>query len=202
MINFTNFSCMHPLFDYINTYITTAITEDEFAIFQNHFVAKKIRKKQFLLQEGEVCKYFAFILKGAMRQFYLDENGIEHVVNLSIENWWAGDRESYVMLTPSKYYIEAWEESDVLLITYENKIKLSKQFPSFNEFLLRLDERNNISSQNRITSMISMTAEQRYKCFLESYPYFSERFPNHIIASFIGITKDTLSRIRKKAATH
>lgn len=202
MVKFPNFSCMHPLYDYINQYTTTTLTEEEFTIFKSHFVPKTIRKKQYLLQEGEVCKYFAFILKGAMRQYYLDEKGVEHVVHLSIENWWAGDRESYVMLTPSKYYIDAWEESEVLLITYENKLKLCRQFPAFNEFLLKLDERNNISSQKRITSMISMTAEQRYKCFLESYPYFTERFPNHIIASFIGITKDTLSRIRKKSATH
>lgn len=201
MIKFPNFSCMHPLFAYVTNYTSTSLTEEEFAVLLSHFVFKKIRKKQYLLQEGEVCKHFAFILKGAMRQFHLDDNGVEHVVNLSIENWWAGDQESYVLVTPSKYYIEAWEESEVLLITYENKQKLCKQFPAFNELLQRLDERNTIASQKRITSMISMTAEQRYKNFLESYPYFSERFPNHIIASFIGITKDTLSRIRKKAAT-
>ncbi|MCU0384859.1 MAG: Crp/Fnr family transcriptional regulator [Flavihumibacter sp.] len=192
---------MHPLFDYVHRYTGTLLSEDEFALLLSHFTYKKIRKKQFILQEGEVCKHFAFILKGAMRQFYVDDSGMEHVVNLSIENWWAGDQESYVLVTPSKYYIEAWEESEVLLITYQNKLKLGKDFPAFNELLQRLDERNTIASQKRITSMISMTAEQRYKNFLESYPYFSERFPNHIIASFIGVTKDTLSRIRKKAAT-
>ena len=191
---------MHPLFDYINQYVT--LTEEDFEIFRSYFIPKKIRKKQYLLQEGEVCKYFAFIIKGAMRQFHLDEDGVEHVVNLSIENWWAGDRESFVMLSPSKYYIEAWEESDVLLITNENKIKLCKQFPAFNELLMKLDEQNNIATQKRISSIISMSAEQKYKYFLENYPYFTERFPNHIIASFLGITKDTLSRVRKKAATH
>lgn len=81
---------MHPLFDYINTYVTTSLTEEEFRIFRSHFVPKKIRKKQYLLQEGEICRYFAFIIKGAMRQFYLDDKGVEHVINLYIENWWAG----------------------------------------------------------------------------------------------------------------
>ena len=192
---------MHPLFDYINQYATTSLTEEEFAVFKDYFEYKKIRKKQFLLQEGEVCRYFAFILKGAMRQFYLDDKGVEHVVNLSIENWWAGDVESFAMSTPSEYYIEAWEECEVMLITLENKQKLCMSFPAFNELLLKLDERNSIANQRRITSSISMPAEKRYKRFLEIYPHFIERFPQHIIASFLGITKDTLSRIRKKSAS-
>lgn len=192
---------MHPLFDYINQYATTSLTEEEFAVFKDYFEYKKIRKKQFLLQEGEVCRHFAFILKGAMRQFYVDDKGVEHVVSLYIENWWAGDRESFAMLTPSEYYIEAWEECEVMLITLENKQKLCMSFPAFNELLLKLDERNSIANQRRITSTISMPAEKRYKRFLEVYPHFIERFPQHIIASFLGITKDTLSRIRKKSAS-
>lgn len=150
--------------------------------------------------EGEVCKHFAFIIKGAMRQYYLDEKGVEHVVNLSIENYWAGDQESFVKSTPSNYYIEAWEESDVLLLSQENKLKLRQQFPSFEELLMKLDENNIIATQKRITSFITMNAENKYNYFLENYPHFFNRFPNHIIASYIGITKDTLSRVRNKAA--
>jgi CRP-like cAMP-binding protein len=189
---------MHPLFEYINHYASTPVSEDEFNIFLDHFIPKKIKKKQCLLEEGTVCKYFAFILKGAMRQYYLDEKGVEHIVNLYIENWWAGDRESFVLFTPSIYNIDAWEDCDVLLITRENVLKLISDFPSFNELLLKLDERNNIATQRRITSNISFTAERRYADFVECHPYFVERFPQHIIASYLGITKDTLSRIRKK----
>lgn len=190
---------MLSLFNYINKYASTLISEEDFKIFQSYFIKKKIKKKQFLLEGGEICKHFAFIIKGAMRQYYTDEKGVEHIVNLFIENWWAGDRESFVMSTPSAYHIDAWEDCDVLLITRESVLILIDQFPAFSEMLLKLDERNNIATQRRITSSISFTAEKRYEDFVECHPYFLHRFPQHIIASYLGITKDTLSRVRKKS---
>lgn len=133
-----------------------------------------------------------------MRQYYLDEKGVEHIVNLYVENWWAGDRESFVMFTPSIYNIDAWEDCEVLLITRENVLKFIDQFPAFNELLLKLDEKNNIATQKRITSSISFTAERRYLDFVKCHPYFLARFPQHIIASYLGITKESLSRIRRQ----
>lgn len=188
---------MQSLFNYINTYASTLISEEDFKVIQTHFVQKSMRKKQYLLQEGEICKHFAFIVKGAMRQYYVDKKGIEHIVNLYVENWWAGDRESFVMSTPSTYHVDAWEDSEVLLITRESTLQLSSQFPAFNELLLKLDERNNIASQRRITSSISFSAKGHYDTFATCYPEFLKRFPQHIIASYLGITKETLSRIRK-----
>lgn len=190
---------MHPLFDYINNYASTLISEEDFEVIQRHFIKKRIRKKQYLLEEGKIGKYMAFIVKGAMRKYCIDEKGVEHIVDLYIENWWAGDRESFVMSKPSMYNIDAWEDCEVLLISRENTLKLCQQCPAFNELLLKLDERNNIATQKRITSSISFTAEKRYQCFVEDHPYFVQRFPQHIIASYLGITKDTLSRVRKKA---
>lgn len=190
---------VHPLFRYINTYASTLISEVDFNALLAHFTPKKIRKKQFFLQEGKQCRHFAFILEGAMRQYYVDRKGVEHVVNLFIENWWAGDRESFVMSTPSAYHIEAWEDCEVLLITRESVLELTKRFPAFNEMQLKLDEKNNIATQRRVTSSISFTAERRYADFVECRPYFVNRFPQHVIASYLGITKETLSRVRKKS---
>lgn len=190
---------MHPLFYYINKYASTLISEEDFAFFFSHFIQKTIRKKQYLLQEGEICKHMAFIVKGSMRKYYIDEKGVEHVLDLYIENWWAGDRESFANFTPSIYNIDAWEVCEVLLISRENTLKLCSECPAFNEFVLKLDEQNNIATQKRITASISFTAEKRYEDFVERHPYFVQRFPQHIIASYLGITKDTLSRVRKKA---
>lgn len=187
---------MHPLFHYINKY--AIISEEDFKVFLSHFTQKKIKKKQYLLEEGEISKYMAFIVKGSMRQYYIDEKGVEHIVNLYIENYWAVDRESFVMCTPSIYTIDAWEDCEVLLISRENTLKLRDQCRAFNELLLKLDEQNTISSQKRITYSISFTAEIRYRYFIDNFPYFVNRFPQHIIASYLGITKDTLSRVRKK----
>ena len=184
------------LFRYINDYTSTPLSESEFGSIKAALTPKKIKKKYFFLQEGDVCKYFAFIVKGAMRQYFIDEKGVEHTVHLGIENWWAGDRESWVMHAPSNYYIEAWEDCELLLITRYDTLKLMKQFPAFGEMVRKMDDRNNIASQKRIASHLSLTAEKRYIDFTHSHPNFLERFPQHVIASYLGITKDTLSRVR------
>ncbi len=189
--------CMHPLFEYINRY--AFLSEEDFPLFLDYLIPKKIKRKQCLLQEGEICKHLAFIITGAMRKYYVDDKGAEHVIDLYVENWWAGDRESWVMHTPSKYNIEACEDCDVLLISRANQLKLCNHLPAFNQLMVKLDERNAISSQKRITSSISLTAEKRYADFVDLHPEFVQRFPQHIIASYLGITKDTLSRVRKKA---
>jgi CRP-like cAMP-binding protein len=151
------------------------------------------------LQEGAVCKYAAFIVKGAMRQYSVDDKGLEHIVRLSIENWWAVDRESYVMLTPSPYNIDAWEDTDALLATRADLLILSNNIPAFREMTRKLDERHAFASQKRLNAAISMTAEQSYSNLANTYPEFLQRFPQHVIASYLGITKETLSRIRNQA---
>jgi len=109
---------MHEsLIQYIQKFSATPLSAGAIQGSKDLFVPKKLRKKQYFLQKGEVCKYFAFIGKGAMRQYTVDERGVEHIVHLSIENCWVGDRESWVMLTPSNYNIDAWEDTDLLLIT-------------------------------------------------------------------------------------
>ena len=186
------------LTQFIINHSTTQLSEEAIEAITNLFVPKKLRKKQYFLHEGEVCKYFAFIVRGAMRQYTVDDKGVEHIVNLSIENWWVGDRESWVMLTPSNYYIDAWENTELLLITRADAITLINHCPAFNEMIRLLDERREIATQKRITSSISLGAEKRYADFVNSHPDFLQRFPQHLIASYLGITKDTLSRVRKQ----
>lgn len=190
---------MHEaLFKYINGHITAPLKRTEIELVKKAFVPKKIRKKQYLLQEGEVCKYFAFIVKGAMRQYSVDDKGIEHIVALSIENWWAGDRESFVMLTPSIYNIDAWEDTEVLIITRADQLNLFNAVPTLDELSLKLDERHSIATQKRLNDFVSLPAEKRFTHFADTYPEFLQRFPQHVIASYLGITKETLSRVRKQ----
>ena len=192
---------MHEsLIKYINSYASTPLTDSQAELIKNTFVPKKIKKRQYLLREGEVCKYAAFIVKGAMRQYSIDEKGAEHIVRLLIENWWASDRESYVMLTPSVYNIDAWEDTDVLLITKADFVSQLSSIPAINELGRRLDENYAIASQKRLNATISLPAEKRYSDLATTYPEFLQRFPQHIIASYLGITKETLSRIRHQSA--
>lgn len=190
---------MQQLLNYIRKYSSSPVSENDYEIIKSYFSFKKLRKKQYFLQEGEVCKYFAFILKGAMRQYFIDEKGAEHFVQLGIENWWMGDRESWALLTPSRYNIDVWEESEILLISYADVMKVSQQFPALMEMMRKMDEKNTIATQKRITSTISHTSERRYADFVQEYPDLVQRFPQHVIASYIGVTKDTLSRVRKQA---
>ena len=184
---------------YISTTTSKPLTKSELESIESAFTPKKIKRRQFFLQEGDVCKNFAFIVKGAMRQYFIDDKGVTHVIRLGIENWWMGDRESWVMLKPSIYNIDAWEDTEMLLITRADTLDLAHKIPMFNEMVRGMDERNNIATQRRITSAISFTAEKRYADFIASHPDFLQRFPQHIIASYLGITKDTLSRVRKQA---
>lgn len=190
---------MHEaFFDYLKKFWSIPLSENEKALFKQVFTPFRLRKRQYLLQAGDHCKYFAFIVKGSMRQYSVDDKGAEHIVRLGVEGWWMGDRESWVMATASMYNIDAWEDTEMLLINRENAMELIRKVPAFIEMTRQLDERNNIANQRRLTSSISSSAEKRYTDFAACYPELLERFPQHIIASYLGITKDTLSRVKRQ----
>ncbi|WP_018344253.1 Crp/Fnr family transcriptional regulator [Cytophaga aurantiaca] len=184
---------------YIEKYASDKITDADFELVKKSFIFKRYKKGQYLLQEGEVCKYSAFILKGSMRQFSVDAKGIEHVIHFGIENWWVGDRESLTMLTPSKYNIDAIEDSEVLLITSEDLQQLGDQLPTIGKMINTMNQRNFIASQKRIHDALSLTAEDRFLELQKNHPDFLQRFPQTMLASYLGITAETYSRIRKKA---
>src|SRR3954470_4547215 len=139
---------MHEtLFEYIRTNSSTPLTESDMSVIRDTFVPSKLRKRQYFLQEGNVCKYGGFIVKGAMRQYSVDDKGVEHIIQLYIENYWASDRESAIMLTPSKYYIEAWEDTELLIIKRPEMLELMQKIPSIAEMTRVMDERSFIASQ-------------------------------------------------------
>jgi CRP-like cAMP-binding protein len=186
-------------FEYLTKYSSEPLSDDVKVLLKQAFIPSKLRKRQYFLQAGDQCKYFAFIVKGAMRMYSVDiDKGTEHIVRLGVEGWWMGDRESWVMLSPSLYNIDALENTEMLLINRANTFELIKKIPAFCEMIRQLDERNNIANQRRLTSSISATAEKRYTDFIDCYPELLERFPQHIIASYLGITKDTLSRVKRQ----
>lgn len=161
---------------------------------------KKLRKRQFLLQEGDVWKYNAFIVKGCLRTYTIDEKGSEHILNFAIENWWAGDRESLHTGNPSVYNIDALEEAAVILISKASFDKLCSTIPAFNDMVNAILQRSFVASQARIHTFLSLGAEEKYLQFMEKYPQLAMRVPQGMIASYLGITAETLSRVRKQTA--
>ena len=138
-------------------------------------------------------------MRGATKHYSVDEKDNEHIVRLSIENWWTGDRHSFMMRTPSIFYIDAWEETDLLTITLDD-MTLLNTIPAFVTMKARLDENHAYALLKRVNANISLSAEKHYGLLAECYPEFLQRFPQHIIASYLGVTKETLSRIRQNAA--
>ena len=183
------------LIKYFNSYSSKPLTGDEIDFIQSFFIPKKFRKRQYFLQEGEVCKYTAFVIKGAMRQYRVDDKGEEHIIKLFIENWWASDRESLMNKTPSIYFIDAWEDTEALLVTKTDLADLVDHLAPLSEWIRKLDTNFAAASQRRINAAISLSAEERYRDLEKTYPEFLQRFPQHIIASYLSINRETLSRI-------
>jgi CRP-like cAMP-binding protein len=186
------------LIKYLNSYTTTPLNGDEIDLIQSFFTPKKFRKRQYFLQEGEVCKFLAFIVKGAMRKYRVDDKGEEHIIRLYIENWWASDRESLMKEASSIYFIDAWEDSECLIVTKADLTDLVDRIPAMTKWLRALDVNYAIATQRRINAAISLSAEERYRDLEKAYPEFLHRFPQHIIASYLGINRETLSRIRSR----
>lgn len=185
-------------FDYLKKFSATPLTSDEKALIRRNFRPLRLRKREYLLQAGDICENYAFIVKGAMRMYSVDDRGQEHVIRLGLEDWWMGDRESFFNLVPSRYHIDALEPSDVLCITRERDLELLNSVPAYGLMKMKLDQQMEIANNQRLTSALADSAAKRYTDLIQRYPAFADRFPQHIIASYLGISKDTLSRVKLK----
>lgn len=185
-----------PILTHISKFIQLNESEEKF--FISLLRHRKLRKRQFLLQEGDISRQEAFILKGCLRTYEVNENGNEHVLSFAIENWWVGDLYSFIENVPSRYNIDALEPTELLWLDLPSQELLYKEVPKFERYFRLLIQNAFVATQRRVISSISKTAEERYVEFLEKYPTLELRVPQHQIASYLGITPESLSRIRKQ----
>jgi CRP-like cAMP-binding protein len=174
------------------------ITDKEEEICRSLFIPKKLRKRQYLLQQGDVSKYTAFVEKGLLRAYTIDDKGSELILQFAPEDWWIGDMYSSVTGEPSESNIDALEDSELLLLTNEAREELLRQAPIFERFFRLLLQNSFIALQRRLKENIIQTAEEKYRNFISLYPNIAQRVPQHNIASYLGITPESLSRIRKQ----
>jgi len=176
------------------------ITEREEEICRSLFIPKKLRKRQYLLQQGDVSKYTAFVEKGLLRAYVIDDKGSELIMQFAPEGWWIGDMYSSVTGEPAENNIDAIEDSELLLLTNQARDQLLQEAPVFERFFRLLLQNSFIALQKRLRGNIIQTAEEKYKNFIRLYPNIAQRVPQHNIASFLGITPESLSRVRKQMA--
>lgn len=177
------------------------LTPEEKELCKAFFQPKKLRKRQYLLQEGDPCRYIAFVEKGMLRSYSIDEKGSEHIIQFAFEGWWIADQYSFLTGEPSIYNIDALEDCELLLLSRSGEEELMEKVPKVERYFRLLLQGNVIATQRRLVSSLSQPAEKRYHDLVESCPTIPQRVPQHMMASFLGITPETLSRIRKKAAS-
>ncbi|KIA87983.1 Crp/Fnr family transcriptional regulator [Kaistella jeonii] len=184
--------------DYLSE--TLEIPKDAVSYCSNFYHSKKVDKNKFLLQEGEVCHETYFVEKGLLRMYSIDKNGKEHIIQFAPEKWLMSDRSSLFFNEKSHYYIEAVEDTEVILMKKDFFSQLIEIYPHTaekNDLLLQKHIRN---LQNRVNSLLADTAEERYMNFIKMYPDILLRVPQWMVASYLGITPESLSRVRKELA--
>ena len=187
-----------PILKNISRFIE--LTPEETNYFTSLLKQKNIHKRQYLLQEGSVCRYQYFVNTGCLRTFFIGNKGLEHNVQFSIEDWWTGDMYSFLTKTPARYSILAIEDSTLLCLDTISQEELFKNVPKFERFFRHLLQNAFIALQDRILANLSETAEERYIHFQKKYPAMDKRIPKNQVASFLGITAESLSRVRKQLA--
>ncbi len=174
-----------------------SLSDEEWERCKNSFRPKRMLKRQFLLQEGDVCRQLTFVEKGALYSYTLDSKGNRNVWRFAFDGWWIADLQSFFTDNPSTLNIEILEDSELLLLDRENHEKLLKEIPAYERYHRIILENAYVALQQRVENALGRTAEEKYARLQEYNPEFMNRVPQHLVASYLGITPETLSRVRK-----
>ncbi len=178
-----------------------SLTPEEQDRITTYLKPRKIRKKQYLLQEGDVCKSIAFVEKGALRAYSIDDSGAEHIIQFALEGWTISDLYSFLTEEAATYNIDALEDSEVVLISRVAHYEMLEKIPKYQSYILHLITGAYLAMTRRLTSVISNSSEERYETISELYPNILQRVPQHMIASYMGLKPETLSRVRRKLSS-
>ena len=169
---------------------------EEAALFTALLTRKTLKKKQFLLREGEVCRHSAFVTKGCLRSYTLDHNGFEHILQFAPADWWIADMYSLLSQQPGNLNIDALEDSEVLLLSKQDQERLYHDIPKFERFFRIITENSLVSNRQRVIDNMSLSAQERYESFCKRYPTLIHCLPQKQVAAYIGVTPEFLSKMK------
>lgn len=172
----------------------TPLSEEDFEYVLSHFTQRKFKKHQFLVQRGQHIKFDFFILDGCLKSYHTDDNGKIHIIQFGMQDWWITDYQAYYSQTVATIDIDCIEDTEVLCLSYENREKLCSELHKIEHFFRKKTNTRNVALQQRIISLMSNNAKERYDKLLEQYPQLFQKVPKHLIASYLGVTRETLSR--------
>lgn len=179
----------------------TTLSDNERLMFTQMLDFKAVPKKTTLLRPGEICRFEGYIIKGCVRVYAMNENGCEVTLCFAVEDWWVCDIDSFYERKPSNFFMETLEETELLVFTREAKENLLRTMPKFERLFRNLVQRNLCSLQNRLVGTILKPATERYLDFIAMYPSLPLRVPQYYIASFLGVSPEFISTIRKRLST-
>jgi CRP-like cAMP-binding protein len=185
-----------PFIEYINRYVD--LTPNEIDILLEHIIHRTYLKGQYIVQQGDVCRYESFVIKGCVKTFYVDSDGQEHVVLFAIENWWTADLGSFLAQKPADYNVQCIENTEVIQFSFEKLELLYQNIPKLERFFRIIIQNAFVASQRRVIKNFSLPAKERYIEFKTRYPQIEQRVPQYLIASYLGVSKEFLSKIKSQ----
>jgi CRP-like cAMP-binding protein len=185
-----------PVVDYVSRYVE--LTPEETAHFTSFLKMTKVKKRQFIVQPGFVCKNKSYVLKGAFRGYLVDPEGKEHTLAFAIEDWWISDYSSLIYQEPATLFVEALEDSILIQLDYDDQQTMLREIPKLEKFERIITQRSLAFHQKRLLSNLTKTAEERYDEFMQNYAAIAQRVPQYALASYLGFSTEYLSKIRNR----
>jgi CRP-like cAMP-binding protein len=189
---------LQALYDYFER--SFPLTDTGKALIESVVCFRHLNKGEFLVREGEAARYGAFVAKGFLRSFVIDNKGKEHIIQFAPENWWISDKTGMSEGTPATFFIDAVEDSDLILVDLAGHRMMLEKLQGYADSFRAGIQRRTIAKDHRIVNSLTASAEERYSDFLKTYPDIAQRVPQHMLASYLGVTPETISRIRKQAS--
>jgi CRP-like cAMP-binding protein len=186
----------NPLLEYINKFVNLTVEEE--TVLLSKIIHRNYLKDQYIAQQGDICKTVNLIISGCTKSFYMDLDGQEHIVMFSIENWWTSDLGSFITQTPADFNVQCIENTNLIQFTYDNLEELYREIPKLERLFRKIVERAFAASQKRIIRNFSLTAKERYQIFKNNNPKIDQRVPQYMIASYLGVTKEFLSKVKSQ----